>query len=311
MTRGAWFGLGAAVLVAVIVLDVWFMLRKSGSAAPTALAKEAATAAAPSPGAAAGSATASDIDFETDAATASLPLAPAPAAASADELFQDEQPEAPRPAPAPTPGAGSVRDAVSRGCSTSSVDGLSRQIIAQSRCIDAKAFVRVPTRPNLDVGSNVFLYMQADAREHFLRALAKRPKQKLKVNSALRTVAQQYLLRRWASDRRCGIKLASLPGESNHETGLALDIAEPGTWRKTLESEQFRWLGAIDRVHFDYTGPGAQSRANVDVKAFQQLWNLNHADDLLKVTGQYDSATEARLERSPARGFPKGAQCGR
>jgi hypothetical protein len=131
------------------------------------------------------------------------------------------------------------------------------------------------------------------------------------VNSALRTVAQQYLLRRWAAGNRCGIEIASLPGESNHETGLALDIAEPGTWRSALEAQDFRWLGSIDRVHFDFKGPRASSRASVDVKAFQQLWNLNHADDLLVANGQYAAATEERLEKSPARGFPVGPRCAR
>src|SRR5262249_8645698 len=157
------------------------------------------------------------------------------------------------------------------------VSGLSRQIIAQSRCIDKSAFVEVPRQPNLETAPNVFLYLEASARDHLLRALRANKKRTMTVNSALRTVAQQYLLWRWASSKRCGIEIATPPGESNHETGLALDIAEAPTWRAALEAEDFRWLGAIDRVHFDYKGPNASSRASVDVKAFQELWNLNHS----------------------------------
>ncbi len=233
------------------------------------------------------------------------------------DLFEGDEPE-PEPAPAPkTPekksyaGRGSVLDAASRGCSTRSVDGLSRQIIAQARCIDARAFTPVPRRANLKAPSNVFLYLEAPARDHLLKALDANKKHTMTVNSALRTVAQQYLLRRWALKKVCGIQLATPPGESNHETGLALDIREHGTWRKALEAQGFRWLGSIDRVHFDYKGPDAVSKAHLDIRAFQQLWNLNHPKDRIAVDGRYSPDLENRLEQAPARGFPSGPSCRR
>jgi hypothetical protein len=203
-----------------------------------------------------------------------------------------------------------VEWAASRACSTSHVEGLSRQIIAESRCLDANAFARVPARRNLTSSGHVFLYLDAPARDHLLRVLDANPKRTMKVHSALRTVAQQYLLYRWAAGKRCGIQLATRPGESNHETGLALDVSEPGNWRPALESEGFRWLGSIDRVHFDFVGPGATHHDGLDVRAFQRLWNRNHPDDVIAESGRYDGATEQRLKRSPAGGFPIGARCG-
>ena len=137
------------------------------------------------------------------------------------------------------------------------------------------------------------------------------PDRTLKVHSALRTVAQQYLLSRWAVGKRCGVQLANRPGESNHETGLALDVGEHAAWRPVLESEGFHWLGSIDRVHFDYVGAGATHHDGLDVRAFQRLWNRNHPEDSIAETGHYDEATERRLKRSPAGGFPSGARCGR
>jgi hypothetical protein len=233
------------------------------------------------------------------------------------DLFEGDEPE-PEPAPAPNKpkkknyaGRGSVLDAASRGCSTRSVDGLSRQIIAQARCIDARAFTAVPRRTNLKAASNVFLYLEAPARDHLLKALDANKKHTMTVNSALRTVAQQYLLRRWSLKKVCGIQLATPPGESNHETGLALDIREHGTWRKALEAQGFRWLGSIDRVHFDYKGPDAVSKAHLDIRAFQQLWNLNHPKDRIPVNGRYTPDLEDRLEQAPARGFPHGPSCRR
>jgi len=80
--------------------------------------------------------------------------------------------------------------------------------------------------------------------------------------------------------------------------------------RAALEASGFTWLGAKDRVHFDYRGRGASSRTGVDVMAFQQLWNRNHPEDPISATGRYNAATEVRLKSAPSAGFPVGAGCG-
>ena len=129
------------------------------------------------------------------------------------------------------------------------------------------------------------------------------------LHSALRTIAQQYLVYRWAATRRCNIQRAADPGESNHETGLALDISQPGDWRPALESEGFRWLGKVDRVHFDYKGDGIASKRKIDILAFQQLWNDNYPGDSIAEDGRYDDAMEQRLKKAPADGFKHGAKC--
>lgn len=202
-----------------------------------------------------------------------------------------------------------VLDAVSSGCSTSSVDALSRQIIQEGRCIDPDAFAPVPSRKNLTVGAQVFLYLEAPARDRLLKVLDANPSKTMVVNSALRTIAQQFLLSKWGANKRCGVELAATPGESNHESGLALDIREPGTWRPLLEAEGFKWFGPSDKVHFDYRGPGAIDHTGKDVLAFQRLWNRNHPDDPINLTSRFDAETEARLKKSPPGGFATGAQC--
>jgi hypothetical protein len=203
-----------------------------------------------------------------------------------------------------------VEQAYSRGCSTSSVEGLSRQIVAEARCMNANAFAKVPARKNLVTPGHVFLHLEAPARDQLVQVLDAHPNLTMTVNSAFRTVAQQYLLDRWARTKRCGIKLAAKPGESNHETGLALDVSEHGTWRAALESQGFRWLGPTDRVHFDYQGSGAGHHEGLDILAFQRLWNRNHPEERIAETSHYDDATEAHLRKSPAAGFPIGPQCG-
>jgi hypothetical protein len=233
----------------------------------------------------------------------------APDAGDDGEAPSDD--EEPPPTKPPPKKVGTVREAVNAGCSTEMVNGLSLQIIAEARCLSADAFARVPRRKNLVVGSQVFFYLEAAAREPLLRALDAHPTQTMTVNSALRTIAQQYLLFKWGAGKRCGVQLAANPGESNHETGLALDVREAKTWRPWLEKNGFHWHGASDRVHFDYRGAGAVDHTGLDVKAFQRLWNRNHPDDLLAETGRFGGDTQSRLEKSPARGFAKGARCSR
>lgn len=205
---------------------------------------------------------------------------------------------------------GSVASAVTSSCSTTSVKGLSLQIIAEGNCISPGAYAKIPTRSNLTVGSAVFPFLEAPARDRLVQSLDAHPGTQMTINSALRTVAQQFLLFRWFKTGRCGIQLAATPGNSNHETGLALDIQQASTWRTSLENRGFRFFGSADPVHFDYVGTGAVSHKGLDVKAFQRLWNRNHPGDLISVDGVWGPQTESRMNQAPAAGFAKGAICG-
>jgi hypothetical protein len=204
-----------------------------------------------------------------------------------------------------------VSDAAAGSCSTESVDGLSRQIIEQARCLKPNDFASLPKRPNLLMAAHVYPYLDRAARDHLVRALEAHSAQTMTINSALRTVAQQYLVSRWGASKTCGVQLATQPGESNHEIGTALDIAEAAKWRPALEAEDFRWLGTSDRVHFDYKGSAASHRSASDVLAFQRLWNKNHPTDAILETGHYDPATEQRLKKAPPSGFAQGPSCGK
>ena len=192
-------------------------------------------------------------------------------------------------------------------CSTESVDGLSRQIIEQARCIKPNEFAPLPKRTNLVMAPNVYPYLELGARDHLLRALDAHKGMTMTINSALRTVAQQYLVSHWSLSKICGVQMATRPGESNHEIGTALDIKEAASWRPALEAQDFKWLGASDRVHFDYKP--APTHAATDVLAFQKLWNRNHKDDVISESGRFDAATEQRLKKAPPSGFALGASC--
>jgi hypothetical protein len=292
--------LGCVGLCGIIAFDIWVMLksdaqRKSlpttSATAQVSPAPAATPLATPTPsaGAEAGDDGGEALDYESDDG----------------EPRQGKQPSAPKH-------YATVQQAAIESCTTASVDGLSRQIIAQARCIRPNAFVPLPSRPNLVIASQVFPYLELEAKNRLVKALDSKPSQKMTVNSALRTVAQQYLVWRWSATKRCGVPLATPPGQSNHEIGIALDIAEAGTWRPALEAQQFKWLGASDRVHFDFKGGAPPpSGTATDVLAFQKLWNRNHPNEKLNEDGRYSPAVEQRLRQSPADGFALGPSCKR
>ena len=128
----------------------------------------------------------------------------------------------------------------------------------------------------------------------------------------LRTVAQQFLLYDWYQTKRCGIKLAAVPGQSNHQSGLAIDISSPRRWRKRLQRGGFRWLGKRDRWHFDYVGSKKRrpsKNKGLDIRAFQRLWNRNHPAEAIAEDGGWGDSTEDALRRAPADGFRLGPNC--
>jgi hypothetical protein len=316
LRRRVLVGVALTVPIAVIGVDVFFILKARSRTAGTD-----ARGAAPVSSAVRGAAHAlspSTIDFpsaddepapETQA-TLDSSGANEPPAEDGPILDDDGATEEPAPAKPPPPQHfATVQDAAQGSCSTVSIEGLSKQIIEQARCINPKAVVPLPSRPNLVTGPYVFPYLQAEARDHLVRVLDAHKNTTMKVNSALRTVAQQYLVWRWSASKTCGVELATRPGESNHELGLALDIAEHQSWRPALEAEQFHWLGASDRVHFDFKAPDATPRKMTDVLAFQKLWNRNHPSDPVNEDGVYSPAVEQRLKKSPPDGFATGPSC--
>lgn len=206
--------------------------------------------------------------------------------------------------------SGTVLDATKKSCSTGSVKGLSAQIIAEASCVNPDAFAEIPKLPNLSAGSHIFLNLEKPARDKLVGVLKANPGKTMTINSALRTVAQQYMLYRWYQSGTCGISLAAKPGSSNHETGLALDVDNYSTWRSTLQGAGFKWLGGSDPVHFDYVGAGAKDYRGLDVLAFQRLWNRNNPNDKISEDGAWGPQTEARMKKAPAAGFAKGPSCG-
>lgn len=200
-----------------------------------------------------------------------------------------------------------VSKAVTDSCTTSAVKGLATQLVEEIQCLRPGTMARIDGIPNTTLGASVFPFLQAPAATA-LRSVAKTRTVPLVINSALRTLPQQYLLYRWYQTGRCGIGLAAAPGRSNHESGVAVDVNDNAGWRAGFQGNGWRWLGASDPVHYDYTAGGV-SLTGLSVRAFQRLWNRNNPTDKIAEDGAYGPSTETRLARSPIGGFAVGASC--
>lgn len=200
----------------------------------------------------------------------------------------------------------SVKEVISRdrsSCSTAGVRGLSLQIIDEmNRIIPGGVLVGID---DLNVSGNsatVNFFLQPQAKEALARSIARRGVT-LVINSCFRTVVQQHILFSWQGSN-C-VSIAATPGRSNHEDGYAIDTPDFEAWRQALEQEGWDWFGQGDEVHFTYIGGGVRDDiGEIGLKAFQTLWNRHNPTDLIDVDGRYGDETAARLDRSPADGFP-------
>jgi hypothetical protein len=196
----------------------------------------------------------------------------------------------------------SVSAAVMQSCTTAVVSGLATQLVEEINCMAPGSLARIDDRPGFKLDPAVFPYLQAPAASALAAAQSARG-EIMAINSALRTLPQQYLLHRWSLTGRCGIRLAASPGGSNHESGTAVDIESHAAWLKAMTAQHYEWYGAADVVHFDFLGAGTIDLSGLSVLAFQRRWNRAHPKEPLPETGQFDAETEKRLAKAPARGF--------
>ena len=198
-----------------------------------------------------------------------------------------------------------VAGTVSSGCSTAVVLGLSRQIADEIGCEHPNGLVSFSGTSGVTLTSSAVLpYLEQDAASDLSSVAAN---SSLQVNSAFRTIAQQYLLYRWYQAGSCGIAAAATVGNSNHESGRAIDLANWSSRVSAMSAHGWAHDVPGDSVHFDHTR--SSDIRGQDTKAFQTLWNRNHPEDPISVDGSYGPQTEARLKMSPATGFAIGASC--
>ena len=190
-------------------------------------------------------------------------------------------------------------------CNTGGLRGLNAQIVSILQPTVADIFVSCEDVVTI-AGASTIPFLQRAAKEALARAVEEKGR-KLPLIHAYRTVAQQYVLRRWFLNGRCNIPTARPPGSSPHERGAGIDIGdEPQEWRTVLENQDWRWAGPGDRGHFTYVGDGVDMRLLTEgVRSFQKLWNIHNPNDLIDEDGIFgEIQTGPRLLKSPIEGFP-------
>ncbi len=203
----------------------------------------------------------------------------------------------------------SVATAIGQTCSTNVLGNLSKQLLEEIECLRANTMGSIDKVPNLVLQPGVQPFIQAAAASALKKVVAARGGATLTINSSIRTLPEQLMLYQWYLQKRCDILRAASPGNSNHETGTAVDVQDNAAWRNAFESNGWVWFGSTDPYHYDYKGGGTVNLGGLSVQAFQRLWNRNNAQDPIAEDGAYGPMTEARLLKTPIGGFAKGATC--
>jgi hypothetical protein len=147
---------------------------------------------------------------------------------------------------------------------------------------------------NISVGGGtVHLYFQRATAEA-LRSIAEDGNEII-INTGLRTLAQQYVLKRNLTS------LVAPIGRSDHGAGRSVDIQNWEELAPALRNKGFRQPYRGDEVHWDY--PGIDSRENT-VKAFQTYWNKHNPNDPLDVDGIVGDGVMKALGNTPIIGWP-------
>jgi hypothetical protein len=198
-----------------------------------------------------------------------------------------------------------VAEHLDTSCDDGVVAGLGRQISEEVGCMAPGALVAYTFDGGLvENASGVMPFMSQSALDA-LRAAAGQTGVPIYINSGFRTVAAQYLLYNWWQRGRCDLTLVAPPGDSNHESGRALDVQNYGEVVGAMNANGWSHpYPGDDPWHFDHEG--SPDIRGMDVHAFQRLWNRNHPEDLIDEDGVYGPATDARLSAAPAEGFPIG-----
>jgi N-acetylmuramoyl-L-alanine amidase len=206
-----------------------------------------------------------------------------------------------------------VKDAIdsmlrSRVVDTGRVSGLSRQIIAQMNNLQTGILINFESLAGISSSgeSHLNLFLQSGPKEALRSALregiAKHPKLKMTINSAYRTVVQQYILYQIYRRDPHLVPLAAIPGNSNHEDGMAIDVNNYHEWKPYLLSHGWHWQGSNDPVHF-FDRSGRDDVGSLGVQAFQSLWNKYHPEDKIPATGHFGDLTAAKMDLSSIGGF--------
>lgn len=199
--------------------------------------------------------------------------------------------------PAPKPATSmTVADWIAKGDgSTSGVDGLSDQIIAE---IGDTGLIKFTHRRFVS-GNNCDSYFHSAMAWKLKDVLDNAPNLTMRCNSAYRSPVRQLVLREFYERGINNISAAAEVGTGDHERGLAFDLENHAEWHSRLIASGLLWQGDRDPMHY-YTTISSNV-PNLAIAAYQRLANRNGHQ--LEVDGIWGDATKRSMLQAPASGW--------
>lgn len=199
--------------------------------------------------------------------------------------------------------AGDVADGL-RECDTTAVRGLSHQIMHQFYCDQPSLIDSIASINQLCISSAAIPYLQKDAAVSLAKTLATEETASYTVTSAIRTIAEQYVLYQWSTKKRCGHSVQEdKPGMSLYMQGVAIKVqSQEFSNSSQVALNGSAWVGQRNGTGFIFNNMSMNVQKQ-SILSFQKLWNLNNPTEKIAADGIYTAATEHALRRSPASGF--------
>lgn len=187
-------------------------------------------------------------------------------------------------------------------CETSVVFGLTKQIAGVLSKMGI-FFADIPGNTGISCTGGCSGYIQKSALTS-LESITKSVSRTINIDSAWRSCAQQYLLYQWKAQYKCGqTNPVAVPGTSNHEGGIAIDVPDYNSWISSLTNHGWNYpMPDDDPVHFEF-GERAAYYAQQNLIAFQKLWNRFNPNRTIAEDGIFGDDTANAFENSPCNGW--------
>ncbi len=209
---------------------------------------------------------------------------------------------------APPVGAGPVRgptvgQAAWRGCDASptQVEGLSDQIARGVNCLEPGALTQLRVCQGagcLNIQAPPIPEWLGSAAHESLTSMSRGFGEPITVRWVFRDVALQHFFA--SAGDNIGCPRASAAGRSDLNSGQAAWLPNYADFEDHLEEAGWTNLGSDLDTIWQYDD---EDLTNINVLAFQRLWNLNRPDDPIDTDGLMGPQTRGAIDRAPVAGF--------
>eukprot|EP00118_Oscarella_pearsei_P021009 m.233549 g.233549 ORF g.233549 m.233549 type:complete len:2254 (+) comp40090_c2_seq1:205-6966(+) len=192
------------------------------------------------------------------------------------------------------------------GCTLSEARGLAQQIADQTLCNSPLLLSELSSDSNFCVQNEVFPYFLYEAHLSLRERINPSLQKSFTVTEGMQPLVFQFIRQKWGERRLCGLDEAVPVGTGAFDRGNALAVTETDKLIKLLPTVKWKISSARTYIKFF---ENSSDIVEAQLRAFQQLWNVNNPKMPIPVDGVLSQTTIKALLKSPAKGFASGAQC--